>query len=208
MDVQTQLSALKASFDKKDYAAVVTGAPAVLAAAQSLATAAAEKKDEVLKALNDKWTALAGSVPGYMTAIQNRIDFLGQKGQQKSCRGHRCGWRKIRLERCHVAVVQGAGGIRRRQPGRGGKNRAGREVKDRAGRVELKAGSFRAPRQVLTTRLSQGQSALADDGRGARDMRRDHAALVDFEANSDLSRPLHLVALTADESRGFFAKLA
>jgi hypothetical protein len=87
VDVQTKLSALKASFEKKDYAAVVTGAPAVLGAAQSLATDAATKKDEVLKALNDKWTALAGSVPGYMTAIQNRIDFLSKKSNKKAAAG-------------------------------------------------------------------------------------------------------------------------
>jgi hypothetical protein len=85
--VQTQLSALKASFDKQDYAAVVSGAPAVLAAAQSLATAAAEKKDEALKVLNDKWMALAGSVPGYLTAIQNRIDFLAKKTNKKAAAG-------------------------------------------------------------------------------------------------------------------------
>jgi len=85
--VQTQLSALEASFDKQDYAAVVSGAPAVLEAAESLATAAAEKKDEALKALNDKWTALAGSVPGYLTAIQNRIDFLAKKANKKAAAG-------------------------------------------------------------------------------------------------------------------------
>ena len=51
------------------------------------ATAAAAKKDAVLKALNDKWTALAGSVPGYMTAIQNRIDFLGKKANKKAAAG-------------------------------------------------------------------------------------------------------------------------
>jgi hypothetical protein len=85
--VQTQLSALKASFDKQDYAAVVSGAPAVLGAAQSLATDAAAKKDEVLKALNDQWTALAGSVPGYLTAIQNRIEFLGKKANKKAATG-------------------------------------------------------------------------------------------------------------------------
>jgi len=85
--VQTQLSALKASFDKQDYAAVASGAPAVLAAARSLATAAAEKKDDALKALSDKWTALAGSVPGYLTAIQNRIDFLGKKANKKAAAG-------------------------------------------------------------------------------------------------------------------------
>jgi hypothetical protein len=85
--VQTQLSALKASYDKQDYAAVVSGAPAVLAAASSLATDAATKKDEVLKALNDKWTALAGSVPGYLTAIQTRIDFLANKANKKAAAG-------------------------------------------------------------------------------------------------------------------------
>ena len=87
MDVQTKLGELRAAFDKKDYPAVVQGAPAVLDAAQSLATAAAAKKDEVLKALNDKWTGLAGSVPGYMTAIQNRIDFLGKKANKKAAAG-------------------------------------------------------------------------------------------------------------------------
>ena len=87
MNVQTQLDALKASFDKKDYAAVVSGAPPVLAAARSLATAAAEKKDEALKALNDKWTALAGSVPGNLTAIQKRIDFLAKKSNKKAAAG-------------------------------------------------------------------------------------------------------------------------
>jgi hypothetical protein len=81
------LSTLKASFDKQEYAAVVSGAPAVLAAAQSLATAAAEKKDDALKVLNDQWTALAGSVPGYLTAIQIHIDFLAKKTNKKAAAG-------------------------------------------------------------------------------------------------------------------------
>jgi hypothetical protein len=83
-DVQSKLGALKASFDKQDYAAVVTGAPPVLAAAQGLATAAAAKKDEVLKALNDQWTGLAGSLPGDVTAIQSRIDALSKKTAKKA----------------------------------------------------------------------------------------------------------------------------
>ena len=86
-DVQIKLGDLKASFDKKDYAAVVTGAPAVLSAAQALATAAAAKKDEVLKALEDQWTGLAGSLPGALTSIQNRIDFLGKKANKKAAAG-------------------------------------------------------------------------------------------------------------------------
>jgi hypothetical protein len=86
-DVQSKLGALKASFDKQDYAAVVMAAPAVLSAAQGLATAAAAKKDEVLKALNDQWTSLSGSLPGAVTAIQNRIDLLSKKSSKKMAAG-------------------------------------------------------------------------------------------------------------------------
>ena len=86
-DVQSKLGALKASFDKQDYAAVVTGAPDVLSAAQTLATAAAAKKDEILKALNDQWTALAASLPADVTAIQNRIDLLSRKSSKKQAAG-------------------------------------------------------------------------------------------------------------------------
>jgi hypothetical protein len=82
-DVQSKLGALKASFDKKDYAAVVNGAPATMSAAQALAGAAAAKKDEVMKALNDQWTALAALVPGDMTVIQSRIDYLSKKSSKK-----------------------------------------------------------------------------------------------------------------------------
>jgi hypothetical protein len=86
-EVESKFGELQAAFDKKDYPAVVSGAQAVLGAAQSLATDAAAKKDEVLKALNDKWMGLAGSVPGYMTAIQNRLDFLGKKANKKAAAG-------------------------------------------------------------------------------------------------------------------------
>jgi hypothetical protein len=85
--VQSKLGALKESYAKQDYAAVVSGAPAVLGAAQALATDAAAKKDEALKAANDKWTALAGTVPDYMTQVQNRIEFLGKKANKKQAQG-------------------------------------------------------------------------------------------------------------------------
>jgi hypothetical protein len=86
-DVQTRLGNLKDSFARKDYAAVVTEGPAVLDAAQSLATAAAAKKDALLKALNDDWTLLADSVPGNITAVRNRIDFLDKKAGKKATAG-------------------------------------------------------------------------------------------------------------------------
>jgi hypothetical protein len=59
----------------------------VLGAASSLATAAAAKKDQVLRALNDQWTGLAGSLPEYVTAIRNRIDFLSKKSSEKLAAG-------------------------------------------------------------------------------------------------------------------------
>jgi len=86
-DVQTKLGGLKASYDKQDYAAVVAEAPAVLSAAQNLATAAAAKKDEILKALNDQWTGLAGSLPAAVTAVQDRIDLLSKKPGKKPAAG-------------------------------------------------------------------------------------------------------------------------
>jgi hypothetical protein len=87
MDVQAKYAQLKASFDKQDYAAVISGAPPVFAAAQTLATAAAAKKDQVLKALNDQWMVLAGTVPEYATAVQNRIDVLRKKSSKKMAAG-------------------------------------------------------------------------------------------------------------------------
>jgi hypothetical protein len=86
-DVQRKLDALKASFAKQDYAAVVTGGPAVLDEAQGLATAAAAKKDQILKALNDEWTALSAALPADLIAIQNRIDLSAKKSSKKSAAG-------------------------------------------------------------------------------------------------------------------------
>jgi hypothetical protein len=86
-DAQSKLADLKTSFGKQDYAAVVAGAPAVLSAAQGLATAAAAKKDEVLKELNDSWTALAATVPEEVTAVQSRIDLLSKKSSKKMAAG-------------------------------------------------------------------------------------------------------------------------
>jgi hypothetical protein len=87
VDVQNKLGELKASFDKKDYAAVVTGAPPVMGAAQSLASETAAKKDQVTKLLNDEWTSLASTLPGNANAIQSRIDFLTKKANKKLAGG-------------------------------------------------------------------------------------------------------------------------
>jgi hypothetical protein len=85
--VQSKLGDLKAAYGRQDYEAVVKSAPAVLEKAEMLATAAAAKKDEVLKALNDQWTGLAATVPGYFPAIQNRMAFLNKKSNRKAAAG-------------------------------------------------------------------------------------------------------------------------
>lgn len=77
-DAQTKVAALTASFEKKDYAAVVTGAPAVLAEVNGLTGAAAAKKDEMVKALGNEWRSLAASVPQSLGAVQTRIDALSK----------------------------------------------------------------------------------------------------------------------------------
>ena len=86
-EVQYKLGRLKLSFDKQDYAAVVSGAPAVLTAAQGLASAAAAEKERITKTLNDEWTVLAGSLPRDLTAIQNRIIVLSRKSNGKQTMG-------------------------------------------------------------------------------------------------------------------------
>jgi hypothetical protein len=75
---QSKVAALTASFDKKDYAAVVAGAPAVLAEVNGLAGAAGAKRDEDLKALGNEWRGLAASVPQSVTAVQSRVDELSK----------------------------------------------------------------------------------------------------------------------------------
>jgi hypothetical protein len=82
-DVQSGLGRLQASFDKRDYAAVLAAAPKVMEAAQSLAPAAAARKEEITRRLNQQWTALAASMPDSMSAIQRRIDLLGRQTGRK-----------------------------------------------------------------------------------------------------------------------------
>ncbi len=86
--VQSKLGDLKASYDRQDLRrGCERRAGGARIGAESLATAAAAKKDEVLKALNDQWTGLAATVPGYLPAIQNRMAFLSKKANKKAAAG-------------------------------------------------------------------------------------------------------------------------
>ena len=76
--VQSKVADLTASYDKKDYAAVLKGAPPVLAEVQGLAAAAAAKKSEMEKALGNEWRELAASVPPLVEAVSTRVDALSK----------------------------------------------------------------------------------------------------------------------------------
>src|SRR5882724_251750 len=86
-DVRREFSDLKATFDRQDYAAVLKAAPAVRDRAKDLAGAAAAKKAELMQALSGQWSGLAARLPDYMTAIQNRIEFLAKKSNKKTAAG-------------------------------------------------------------------------------------------------------------------------
>lgn len=76
--VEKKVANLNTAFEKKDYAAVMAGAPAVLAEAKGLAAAAAAKKDEVMKAQAGEWAGLSASVPQLVTSLKTRIDALSK----------------------------------------------------------------------------------------------------------------------------------
>jgi hypothetical protein len=76
--VQGKVTELKTAFDRKDYAAVLKGAPAVLTEAQNLVGAAAAKKDEVVKAATAEWATLSTAVPQLVAAVKSRVDVLGK----------------------------------------------------------------------------------------------------------------------------------
>jgi len=75
---QGKVAGLTASYEKQDYAAVLAGAPAVLAEVNGLAGAANAKKDEIAKAVGNEWRSLAASVPQSLSAVKTRVDDLSK----------------------------------------------------------------------------------------------------------------------------------
>lgn len=80
--VTGQLADLKAKFDKKDYKGVIAAAPALLTQAQGLAGAAATARQAAeaaaLEAMNAEWTALSGTLPAAVAAIESRVNILSK----------------------------------------------------------------------------------------------------------------------------------
>lgn len=75
-EVVKQLNVLKVAYNKKEYEAVVAGAPAVLAAAQALTAAAAPAKEEAVKAGASEWTTLSAAMPKLLSAVEVRGEAL------------------------------------------------------------------------------------------------------------------------------------
>src|SRR5258708_15646389 len=86
-DVRREFGDLKATFDRQDYAAVLKAAPAVMERAQALKSAAAAKKADLTQALGEEWSGLAARLPGYLTTIQSRIEFLARNSSRKMAAG-------------------------------------------------------------------------------------------------------------------------
>jgi hypothetical protein len=82
-DVRRRVDGMQASYDRRDYAAVLAAAPAAMSAAHSLAVAAAAKKGELLLAQSGQWEGLAADVSRYTDAILQRIERpVGRSGQK------------------------------------------------------------------------------------------------------------------------------
>ena len=86
-DVEAKLGTLELAFEHHDYRAVLEGAPAVLAQAQQLRSAAAARKSAVSEDLAGQWSTLSVAVTADLTAIEQRLDFLGQPRNRKLAAG-------------------------------------------------------------------------------------------------------------------------
>jgi hypothetical protein len=76
--VQQELADLQGAYGKRNYAAVLSRAPAVLADAKSLATYAAIQKSQVAQALDEQWSGFPATLPQRIAAVEDRIATLSK----------------------------------------------------------------------------------------------------------------------------------
>jgi len=74
--LQARLASLKASFDQKDYATVLSTAAPLTSDANTLAQEAASKKADTEKQLAAQWAQLNSAVPGMLDAVKSRVQEL------------------------------------------------------------------------------------------------------------------------------------
>ena len=71
--LQARLGTLKTAFEQKDYATVLSTAPALTSDAKSVAQEAAAKKADAEKLLAQQWTQLSAAVPAMLEAVKTRV---------------------------------------------------------------------------------------------------------------------------------------
>jgi hypothetical protein len=110
--VQQEVADLQGAYHRKDYAAVLARAPAVLADVKSLATDAAAKKSRVAKALDEQWSVLVATLPGWIAAVEDRLAALSKprrasKGMDLSTAKSALADAKDGWERAQAAMATG-----------------------------------------------------------------------------------------------------
>jgi chromosome segregation ATPase len=79
--VEDSVAKLKANLTRKDYQAVVLGAPAVASSVRSLKETVATKKadmEAVMAAAQAEWTDISAKMPPMIESLQSRIDTLSK----------------------------------------------------------------------------------------------------------------------------------
>jgi hypothetical protein len=140
VDVQTKLDDLKTAYDAHDYKAVLARGPALLGEAHGLAADAAARKAELAKSQSEQWTALAAAVPALFTAVQGRLDLLGEKKSRKLAAG-------IDLDAARSALRDATSQWSKAQGafGNGNMNEAVPVAQDVESRLRTLAGTLQAP---------------------------------------------------------------
>ena len=72
-EVDAQIAALRASFDKGDYGAVVAGAPKAAAAIRKLQADSIIAKADYAKQMNEEWAEFSRTMPDTIIAVDKQI---------------------------------------------------------------------------------------------------------------------------------------
>lgn len=110
--VQNELADLQVAYGHRNYSAVLSGAPAVLADAKGLAADAAAGKSNVVKSLDKQWGMFAVNLPQWIVVVEDRMATLSkagnvQKGLDLSTAGAALADAKDGWERAQAAMSSG-----------------------------------------------------------------------------------------------------